>query len=105
MCSQQKPKIDRFRNIDNNLSLIIGVSNCGRTYLMKYILLQKQEQVQCGSSEAASIYINTKSLNQCPNIEAQPSDEIQLLENYENSTVFDDMLVSKQASNIDLFFT
>ena len=32
-------------------------------------------------------------------------DEIQQSENYENSTVvFDDMLLSKQESNIDLFF-
>ena len=47
-----------------------------------------------------------KSLNQYPNIKAQASDEIQALENYENSTVvFDDMLLSKQESNIDLFFT
>ena len=48
----------------------------------------------------------TKSLNQYPNINAQTSDEIQTLENYENSVVvFDDMLLSKQESNIDLFFT
>ena len=47
----------------------------------------------------------TKSLNQYPNIKAQTSDEIQPLENFENSTViFDDMLLSKQESNIDLFF-
>ena len=63
---------------------------------MNYILLQKQEP----------IFIITKSLYQYPNIKAQTSDEIQPLENYENSTVvFDDMLLSKQQSNIDLFFT
>ena len=46
-----------------------------------------------------------KSLNQYPNIEARTSDEIQPLENYENSTVvFDDMLLSKQESNNGLFF-
>ena len=63
---------------------------------MNYILFQKQEL----------IYINTKSLNQYPNIKAQTSDEIQPLENYENSNVvFDDMLLSKQTCSIDLFFT
>ena len=63
---------------------------------MKYILLQKHEP----------IFIITKSLNQYPNIKAQTSDEIQQLENYESSTVvFHDMLLSKQESNIDLFFT
>ena len=63
---------------------------------MNHILHQKQEP----------IFIITKSLNQYPNIEAQTSDEIQPLEYYENSTVvFDDMLLSKQESNIDLSFT
>ena len=38
-------------------------------------------------------------------MKAQMSDEIEPLEKYENSTVvFDDMLLSKQKSNIDLFF-
>ena len=63
---------------------------------MNLILHQKQEP----------IFIITKSLNQYPNIKAQTSDEIQPLEHYENSTVvFDDMLLSKQESTIDLFFT
>ena len=63
---------------------------------MNLILHQKQEP----------IFIITKSLNQYPNIKAQTSDEIQPLERYENSTVvFDDMLLSKQESTIDLFFT
>ena len=52
------------------------------------------------------IFLITKSLNQYPDIKAQTSDENEPLENYENSTaVFDDMLLSKQESNIDLFFT
>ena len=68
----------------------------GKTYLMTYILLHKQEP----------IYIFTKSLNQYPNIKAQTPDEIEPLENYENRiVVFDDMLLSKQESNTDLFFT
>ena len=63
---------------------------------MIYILLQKQEPV---------LRI-TKSLNQYPKSKAQTSDGIQPLENYENSTVvFDDLLLSKQESNIDFFFT
>ena len=45
-------------------------------------------------------------MNQYLNIKAQTSDETQRLENYENNTVvFDDMLLSKEESNIDLFFT
>ena len=80
----------------NNRTLIIGFSNYGIAYLMNLILLQKQEP----------IFIITKSLNQYPNIKAQTSDEIQPLNEYENSVVvFDDMLLSKQESNIDLFFT
>ena len=80
----------------NNRTLMIGFSNCGRTYLMNLILHQKQEP----------IFIITKSLKQYPKIKAQTSDKIQPLEHYENSTVvFDDMLLSKQESNIDLFFT
>ena len=83
-------------NESNKRTLIIGFSNCGKTDLMNHILHQKQEP----------IFIIKKSLNQYPNIKAQTSDEIEPLENYENSTVvFDDMLISKQERNIDLFFT
>ena len=63
---------------------------------MNYLLFQKQDP---------SFKI-TKSPNQYPNIKAQTSPEFQPLENYENSTVvFDDIMLSKQKSNIDLFFT
>ena len=80
----------------NNRTLIIGFSNCGKTYLMKHNLHQRQEP----------IFIVTKSLNQYPKIKAQISDEIEPSEIYENSTVvFDDMLLSKQESNTDLFLT
>ena len=69
---------------DKNRTLIVGVSNCGKSYLMNHILLQKQEP----------IFIITKSVNQCRNIKAQTSDEIPPLNKYENSTVvFDDMLL------------
>ena len=61
---------------------------------MNCILLQKQEP----------LFVFAKSLNQYPKIKAQTSDEIQPLNEYEISTVvFDDMLLSKQKSNIDLF--
>ena len=80
----------------NNRNLIIGFSNCAKTYLMNHFLHQKQEP----------IFILIKSLNQYPKIKAQTSDEIQPLNEYENSVVvFDDMLLSKQESNINLFFT
>ena len=47
-------------NLLNNRTLIIGFSNCGKTYLMNHILLRKHEQ----------IYVITKSLNQYPNIKS-----------------------------------
>ena len=63
---------------------------------MNHILHQKQEP----------IFLITKSINQYPNIKAQTSDENQPLNEYENSVVvFDDILLSKQESNNDLFFT
>ena len=53
-------------------------------YVLNHTLHQKQKL----------IFIITKSLNQDPKIKAQTSDEIQPLENYENSIlVFDDMLL------------
>ena len=80
----------------NSRTLIISFSNCGKTYLMNYNPFQKHEPT----------FIIAKSLNQYPNIKAQTSDEIQPSENYENSTVlFNDLLLSKQKSNIDLFST
>ena len=92
----QQPKIDNFNNHNNSRILILGFSTCGKTYLMNHILRQKQE----------SIFIITKSLNQYPNIKAQTSEDVQTTETYEDSiVVFDDMLLSKQESNIDLFFT
>ena len=82
-------------NNNNNRTVVTGFSSCGKTYLMNYILLQKLEL----------IFIIKKSLYQYPNIKVQTSDKIQLLNEYENSTVVsDDMLLSKQESNIDLLF-
>ena len=92
---KKREVVDSAKN-NNNRTLVIGFSNCGKTYLMNRILFQKQEP----------IFIITKSLNQYPKIKAQTSDEIQPSEHYENNTVvFDDMLLSKQESNTDLFFT
>ena len=80
----------------NIRTLIIGFSICGKNYLMSHILLQKQ----------GTIFLVTKSPNQHAIIKAQTLDETEPLENYENSSVlFDDMLLSKPESNIDLFFT
>ena len=82
---------ENVNNNKNNISLTIGFSICGKTYLLNYILLQKQEP----------ILIITKSLNQYPNIKAQPSSEVQPLEKAESSAVvFDDLLFSKQDYNI-----
>ena len=63
---------------------------------MNHSLQQQQEPA----------FIITKSLNHYPNIKAQTSDEFQSLENYESgSVVFDNKVLSKQESNIDLFLT
>ena len=62
---------------------------------MNYLLFKKKP-----------IFKITKSLNQYPNIKAQTSHESQPLGTYGNSiAVFDDMLLSKQENNNDLFFT
>ena len=66
--SHQQPKI--INNNNTNRTLIIRVSNCGKTYLLNYILLQKQHLT----------YLIRKSLNQYPNMKVQTSDEIQPLE-------------------------
>ena len=80
----------------NNRTPIIGFWNCGKTYPMNHILHKKQEP----------IFKITKSLVQYPNIEAQTSNQIEPLESYEKDTVvLDDMLLSKQESNLDMLFT
>ena len=91
----QQTKIEIDINC-NKRSVIIAFSDCVKTCLMNNILLQKQEL----------IFIIRKSLNQYPNIKAQTSDDIQPKEKYEDNTVvFDNMLLSEQKSNINLFFT
>ena len=96
MIKKHQQKIDNVNNNNNNRTLIIGSSNCGKTYLMNHILHQKQEPV----------FTNAESLKQYLNVKAQTSDKIQLLEKIENSiVVFDDILLSEQQNIIDLFFT
>ena len=92
--SYHQPKIENVKN-NKNRAIIIGFSNCGKTYLKNHILFQKHEP----------IFTINKSLNQYPSIKAQTSHEIQPLEHYENSTVvFDDILLSEQENKIDLVF-
>ena len=94
--NKKKIKVVESVNNNNNRTLLIGFSNCGKIYLKNRILHKQQEP----------IFAIKKSLNQYPNIKAQTSDEAQPLENYGNSTVvFDDMLLPKQESNIGLSFT
>ena len=93
--NKKKRKVVESVN-NNNQTHIIGISNCGNIYLMNHILHQKHEP----------FFLFTKSLNQYPYIKAQTSNAIQPLENYENNiVVFEDILSSKQESDIDLFFT
>ena len=92
----EQPQVDNVNNKNNKRNLIIRFSNNGKIYLMNHILHKKKEP----------FFIITKSVNQYSNIKSQTSDEIQPLKKYENRTfVFDDMLLSKQESTIDLFFT
>ena len=97
LVQNQQPKIDKINNNINNRTHIYGFSNCGKCNLMNHILHQKQD----------SFLIITKSLSQNPNINAQISDEFPQKVKYEkNSTIVsDDMILPKQESNVDLFFT
>ena len=84
MFESQQPKNES--NKDNSRTLIIGFSNCRKTFLMNYLLFQKQEQ----------LYIITKPLNRSSNIKAQTSGDIKPQEFSGNGTVvFDDLLLSK----------
>ena len=51
--NKKKRQVVYCVNNNNNRTLISGISNCGKTYLMNFILHQKQEP----------IFIITKSLN------------------------------------------
>ena len=43
--SDNKKKRKAVNSVNNNRTLIIGFSNCGKTYLMNHILHQKQEPI------------------------------------------------------------
>ena len=42
---KKKKEVDDSVNKNNNRTLIMGFSNCGKTYLMNRILFQKQEPI------------------------------------------------------------
>ena len=51
--SHQHSKIEKNTNNENNGSLVIEFSNYGKTYLINFVLFQKQERERCASTEAA----------------------------------------------------
>ena len=74
---------------------IIGRSGCGKTFLMLSLLKDKNPD---------DVYIICKTDNQYPSNYLNQSREILPLEDYGNKTiVFDDMLGSKEAKDIDAF--
>ena len=77
-------------------TLIIGASACGKTTLMLDILKRFNPE---------NVYIISRTENQYPLKYYNQSTEIEILNFYENSSVvFDDMLGTKQARDIDQFF-
>ena len=83
--------------IKTERTLIIGRSGCGKTFLMLSLLKDKNPD---------DVHIICKTDNQYPSKFHNQSSEILPLEDYENKTiVFDDMLGSKGAKDIDAFFT
>ena len=87
---------DIVSTYDNHRHVIIGPSNVGKTFYMLKVL----EQI----GEKRPIHIITRSPNQYPNYKT--SNEIKPINKYKGSVViFDDMLGSKNSSQIDEFFT
>ena len=83
--------------IGTDRTLIIGRSGCGKTFLMLSPLKDKNSD---------DVYIICKTDNQYPSKFHNQSREILPLEEYGNKTiVFVDMLGSKEAKDIDAFFT
>ena len=83
--------------IKTKRTLIIGRSGCGKTFLMLSLLKEKNPD---------DVYIICKTDNQYPSKYHNQSREILPLEDYGNKNiVFDDMLGSKEAKDIDAFFT
>ena len=82
--------------IKTERTLIIGRSGCGKTFLMLSLLKEKNPD---------DVYIICKTDNQYPSKFHNQSREILPLEDYGNKTiVFDDMLGSKEAKDIEAFF-
>ena len=102
--NKEKPKINNVNNPNNNivskfenhLHVIIGPSNVGKTFYMLKVLEKIGDQ--------RPIQIITRSPNQYPNYKT--NNEIKPLNKYKGSVViFDDILGSKNSSQIDEFFT
>ena len=96
----EKPKTNNVNNnvsvYENHRHVIIGPSKVGKTYYMLKVLEKKGNQ--------RPIHIITRSPNQYPNYKT--SNEIKAINKYKGSVViFDDMLGSKNSSQIDDFFT
>ena len=87
---------DIVSTYENRANVVIGPRNVGKTYYMLKVL----EKI--GSKRP--IHIITRSPNQYPNYKT--SNEIKPINKYKGSVViFDDMLGSKNSSQIDEFFT
>ena len=94
--SHQQPK----NEINNNRTLLVGLSFSGKTYLMLKTLSRIPDR---------DVYITTKSPpEQCTNSKfkiKEINDEIKPLNEYENGIiVFDDILSSSNSRFIDQFF-
>ena len=77
-------------------TLIIGRSGCGKTFLMLSLIKDKNPD---------DVYTICKTYNQYPLYYHNQSSEILPLEDYDNKTsVFDDLLGSKEPKDIDAFF-
>ena len=99
--------VDKIDNVNNNNNdivstyenhrhVVIGPSNVGKTYYMLKIL----EKI----GNKRPIHIITRSPNQYPNYKT--STDIKPINKYKGSVViFDDMLWTKNSSQIDEFFT
>ena len=83
--------------IKTKRTLLIGISGCGKTFLMLSLLKDNNPDDVC---------IISKTDNQYPSKYPNQSGEILHLEDYGNKTfVSDDMLGSKEAKDIEAFFT
>ena len=81
--------------IKTGRTLIFGRSGCGKTFFMLSPLKDKNPD---------DVYIICRTDNQYPSKYDNQSSEILPLEDYGNKTiVFDDMLESKEAKDIDAF--